>query len=172
VCDDPQQAKTLAFVSLLVQLITNNQSILSPASAGPISQDRNYFRVIHIIPFQNIQLFLAALRVTGSQQASAQTDRTDRSHYLALPLPLLPQVRAQTTAQRQQQGQNDTGSSADSDVAYSTSPNRAPVLPNQIKVPHGTVCTDELVWTDQQYRPAGGTTGLLPQIPYPYIRVL
>jgi hypothetical protein len=151
-----QQSKTLAFVSLLVQL--NNKSILSPASAGPISQDETT-SVIHIIPFLKIsKLFLAALQVTESQQASAKpTNRRGTTlHYHTTTTTTT--TDGKTTAQRQQQQGNDTGSSADSDVptvlhlTY-----RAPVHYRiQIKV-HGTVCTDDSRMDRPQYRPAGST---------------
>jgi hypothetical protein len=161
---------TLAFVSLLVQL-TNNQSILSPASAGPIS--RRNFRVIHIIPFlQNIQAFLAALQVTEiTASLTAKADRTDR--------------RATTTtgeSTRQQHSGNNKGNTTPVVVrtrmcrAYSTSPNlpRSGTLPNPNQsAARYRYVRDELVWTDLQYRPAGGTAPAVTHSnPYPYIRVL
>jgi hypothetical protein len=76
------KAKTLAFVSLLVQL-NNKQSInLITSLCWSYFSRRNYFRVIHIIPFlQNIKLFLAALQVTEiTANLTAQADKRT-SHY-------------------------------------------------------------------------------------------
>jgi hypothetical protein len=71
------KAKTLAFVSLLVQL-NNKQSInLITSLCWSYFSRRNYFRVIHITLSPKSKLFLAALQVTGSQQTSSgQADRT------------------------------------------------------------------------------------------------
>jgi hypothetical protein len=115
VCDDPQQQSQNTGVCFVVVQLNNKQSInLITSLCWSYFSRRNYFRVIHIIPFLQNQAFLAALRVTGS--ASLSPNRQDRQattlhcHY-HYHYHYLPRVRAETTAQRQQQGQHDTGSS-------------------------------------------------------------
>jgi hypothetical protein len=79
VCNDPAttKARILAFALLLVQ--TNNQSInQSPATAGPISPRRNYFRV-RLYPFiQFIRARRATLQITA--RASRQNEQAKPNH--------------------------------------------------------------------------------------------
>jgi hypothetical protein len=86
--------------------LNNKQSInLITSLCWSYFSRRNYFRVIHIIPFLQIsKLFLAALQVTGSQQASQPKPTTNE------PLPCTTTTTTtttttgehKTTAQRQQ----------------------------------------------------------------------
>jgi hypothetical protein len=149
--------KTLAFVSLLVQL-NNKQSINLITSLC-----WSYFKT-KLLPGYILPKYPSFSRsVTGYRDHSkphSQADRTTErtSHHLALPLPLpLPQVRAQDNS-------NNKGNTTPVVVrtrmcrAYSTSPNLPRVHYRiQIKVPHGTVCTRRTRMDRPQYRPAGST---------------
>jgi hypothetical protein len=139
-----QQSKTLAFVSLLV--LNNKFS----------SQDETTSGLYILYPFSKYPSFPRS--VTGYRDAASRQEQTSHHYHYQ---------RAQDNSTAATTRQHDTGSSADSMCrAYSTSPNlpRSGTLPNQIKVPHGTVCTRRTrgqTW----YRPAGGTAA--PQILIP-----
>jgi hypothetical protein len=106
---DPATTKPKHWRLFLVQL-NNKQSInLITSLCWSYFSRRNYFRVIHIIPFLQIsKLSSQRYRLQRSQQAS-QCRQTNE------PLPL-PRVRAQDNSTAATTGQHDTGSSADSDV--------------------------------------------------------
>jgi hypothetical protein len=148
--------------------LNNKQSILSPASAGPISPRRNYFGLYILYPFSKIsKLFLAALQVTEitaslASQPSRQNDRTNE------PLTLHTTTTTTTTttgeSTRQQHSGNNKGNTTPvvrtrMCRAYSTSPNlpRSGTLPN----PNQSAARYSMYETNsygQTYsRPAGGT---------------
>jgi hypothetical protein len=100
-----QQSQNTGVCFVCSNQITNNQSILSPASAGPISQDETTSG-LYIIPFlQNIQAFPRS-RLQGSQQAS-QPKPTERT---SSPLTTGERAQDNSTAGNNNR-QHDTGSS-------------------------------------------------------------
>jgi hypothetical protein len=130
VCDDPATTKPKHWRLFRLFQITNNQSILSPASAGPISQDETTSGLYILYPFSKIsKLFLAALQVTEiTASLTAQADRTNEQP----PCTTTTHHYQRAQHKRQQQGQHDTGSSglgcAVPTVLHLTY--RAPALPN------------------------------------------
>jgi hypothetical protein len=114
------------FVSLLPFQPNNKQSsILSPASAGPISQDETTSVVIHIIPFLKIsKLFSQCYRLQRHSKPHSPADRTNgacttthhyQHHYHSHSTATTnhyhyhsPQVRAQDNSRIRR---HDTGSS-------------------------------------------------------------
>jgi hypothetical protein len=126
------KAKTLAFVSLLVQL-NNKQSInLITSLCWSYFSRRNYFRVTYYTLSPKYPSFSSQRYRLQDHKAKPHRSRQNNEDHLALPLPLpLPQVRAQDNSTAATTRTTHTGSSADSD-AYSTSPNlpRSGTLPN------------------------------------------
>jgi hypothetical protein len=160
-----QQQKTLAFVSLLVQL-NNNQSILSPACWSYLKTKLLPGYTYYTLSPKS-KLFLAALQVTEQQSLTAQmTERT---------------TTATTTGEEHRQ-QHSSSNRATTPVvvrtrmcrAYSTSPNlpRSGTLPNPDQSAARYGMYDELVWTDHSIDQQVVPRLVTHSNPYPYIRVL